>query len=519
MAPLRTIGQRLASSLSRARQLRKRDQELLSKEACIDVVGTGGTLTAAYEQLRNAAENSEEHLLIQNAIKRFYRQLFLTGDKKLVGDGDELIIELTQAGYVPNNTLRKAQSTEISQKATAYFELYEKLKKDRSVSDITALHWVVEVLAAEVAHIVQPQYEDLAFVEFAYEYFASIIPKSVAEKTDDFGAALFVAVHQALLKSDIALIRSQLLGRYNIKPNQPKVFVEYNLRIDELIEKPIIDELYHTVDRQGAPLRIIRRMIATDDNLPELIGKRSAFLNAFENQVSQEYSRISSRINRAVVRSVIFLIITKVLIGVAIEVPYDLMTNGEVAWMPLTINLLFPPIYMILLRSTLTMPGSTNTFALTERIDTILYASNKVTLSKLEIGQKRYSMAFSVVYGVTSLVILGLVAWALLALQFTFVHIIIFVIFISAASFLSFRLGHMVRELELVRSKSNFVTMIRDFVYLPFVVLGQWMSDKYSKLNIITIMLDMLIEMPLKTILRLLRQWNAFIDDRKDNLV
>ena len=94
MAPLRTIGQRLASSLSRARQLRKRDQELLSKEACIDVVGTGGTLTAAYEQLRNAAENSEEHLLIQNAIKRFYRQLFLTGDKKLVGDGDELIIEL-----------------------------------------------------------------------------------------------------------------------------------------------------------------------------------------------------------------------------------------------------------------------------------------------------------------------------------------------------------------------------------------------------------------------------------------
>ena len=119
----------------------------------------------------------------------------------------------------------------------------------------------------------------------------------------------------------------------------------------------------------------------------------------------------------------------------------------------------------------------------------------------------------------TSLVILGLVAWALLALQFTFVHIIIFVIFISAASFLSFRLGHMVRELELVRSKSNFVTMIRDFVYLPFVVLGQWMSDKYSKLNIITIMLDMLIEMPLKTILRLLRQWNAFIDERKDNLV
>lgn len=89
----------------------------------------------------------------------------------------------------------------------------------------------------------------------------------------------------------------------------------------------------------------------------------------------------------------------------------------------------------------------------------------------------------------------------------------------SAASFLSFRLGHLVRELELVRSKSNGVTMLRDFIYLPFVVIGQWMSDKYSKLNIVTVILDVIIEMPLKTILRLLRQWNAFIDERKDDLV
>ena len=174
---------------------------------------------------------------------------------------------------------------------------------------------------------------------------------------------------------------------------------------------------------------------------------------------------------------------------------------------------------MVLLRFTLAMPGRSNTTALVERIDAMLYGGNKVTLSKVDIGQKRYSMAFSVAYGVASLIILGLVAWLLVALQFSFVHIIIFMVFISAASFLSFRLGHLVRELELVRSRSNGVTMVRDFIYLPFVVIGQWMSDKYSKMNIITIVLDVLIEMPLKTILRLFRQWNAFIDERKDDLI
>ena len=520
MTSLRAIGRRLADGLLRAKQLRQHDQRLLAKEGCIDVVDTGGTLTAAYEQLRNAAENSEEHLLLQNAIKRFYRQMLLSGDeKRLTESGNELVIELTHAGYVPNNTLRRTQADEITAKAVAYTTLYDQLKCQRSVSDIVALRWVTDVLAVEVAQIVQPRYEDEVFIEFAYEYFSSIIPVSTVEKTDDFGGALFVAIHRALLKSDIATIRTQLLRRYSVQPQQTELFLQYNRRIDVLIEDPVVDRLYHTVDRQGAPLRILARMIVVDENIPELLGKRSAFLNAFEQQVTQEYSRISTRINRAVVRSVIFLIITKLLIGIAIEVPYDLIIYGSVAWLPLAINLLFPPIYMILLRLTLVMPGRTNTTALVERIDAMFYGGNTVTLSKVDVGQKRYSTTFSVVYSIASVIVLGLVAWALTALQFTFVHIIIFVIFISAASFLSFRLGHMVRELELVRSRSNGVTMIRDFIYLPFVVIGQWMSDKYNKVNVITIMLDVIIEMPLKTILRLLRQWNAFIDERKDNLV
>ncbi len=520
MASLRAIGQRLSSGLSQTKQLRQRDHNLLSKGGCIDVVGTGGTLTAAYEQLRNAAENSEEHLLLQNAIKRFYRQILLSGDEKLLADsGNELIIELTQAGYVPNNSLRKDQSDELTATAVAYAKLYDKLKRQRGVNDIVALRWVVEVLGVEIAGIVQPRYEDEVFVEFAYEYFLSIIPASSFEKTDDFGAALFVAIHRALLKSDIAGIRTQLLRRYGVRPQQTELFLQYNRRIDTLIESPVVDRLYHTVDRQGAPLRVLERMIATDENIPELLGKRPTFLSAFEQQVAQEYSRISTRINRAVVRSVIFLIITKVLLGVSVEVPYDLIVHGSVVWLPLGINLLFPPVYMILLRSTLVMPGRANTKALVERIDTMLYGGNKVTLSKVEIGQKRYSMAFSTLYGVASVIILAVVTWLLLILQFSFVHIIIFVIFISAASFLSFRLGHLVRELELVRARSNGVTMVRDFIYLPFVIIGQWMSDKYSKMNVITIILDVMIEMPLKTILRLFRQWNAFIDERKDDLL
>src|SRR5664279_4083989 len=72
----------------------------------INVAGVGRVVSAAYEQLRNAAEYAQEHLLIQNALRRFFiRSLSFhnhTHTDKSVAE--ELIVELTQSGYIKNNT-------------------------------------------------------------------------------------------------------------------------------------------------------------------------------------------------------------------------------------------------------------------------------------------------------------------------------------------------------------------------------------------------------------------------------
>lgn len=505
--------------MAQARTAREQDEANRTKAESINVVGAGRTLTAAYEQLRNAAENSEEHLLLQNAIRRFYRHIFMMEERGRLDDsGNELVVELTLAGYAANNSVSKQQARDITVRAKAHFQTYMTLQERHNVKGSTALGWTLDVLAVEAAAILRPRYEDGVFVEFVYEYFASIIPEATAKQTDDFAAALFIAIHRALLKSNRAGMRASLLKRYGVEAEQVPQFLEYNTRIDVVLEAPATDRLYHTVDRQGAPLRVLWRMIGSREDVPQLLGKRTTFLGAFEGQVTTEYARISTKIDKAVGRSVAFLLITKVLIGLALEIPYDLWRHGAIIWLPLIINLLFPPIYMVLLRLTLKMPGQTNTTALVDRIDALLYGGETQMLSKTSIGYKRHGTAFSLAYGVMGVMVLGLVAWALAALHFEIVHMLIFIVFLSAASFLSFRLGHLVREYELVRAKSTGVTMVRDFLYLPFVVVGRWISDKYSKMNIITTILDIAIEMPLKTVLRLLRQWSAFIDDQKDDL-
>ena len=521
MSTLNQKGHVLAVNLQRLKQQRREDDRVHSQAEKVNVVGAGGTLTAAYEQLRNAAENTEEHLLVQNAIRRFYRQLFIARDESLIqSSGSELVVELTLAGYLPNDHLTREQIGEMSRLATIYYRAYETIQADRSLAPDRATKWVLDVLAVNIEHVLSDHAQEAAFVEFAYLQLDDMLDakSTLGHETVDFGVLLFAAIHRALLKSDTATIRANLLSRYQVAIEDLNQYVAFNARLDSLIESPDADKLYHVVDRQGAPFRIIRRMIEETPDFEQKLEKRETFLDAYEKQIANEYERVSTKLNRAIVRSIIFLIITKFIVGIAIEVPYDLWAYGEILWVPLLLNLLFPPIYMFALRATHQLPGYANTQALVEKVDAMLYGDSKVSITRSRLKGRSYGTVFSVLYVLSGLTVVGGLMYLLLLLSFSLVHIAIFFVFLSAASFLGFRLSRLIRELEVGRSAQNGMTFIRDLLYLPFVVVGQWMSDKYSKVNIVTIILDMLIELPLKTILRLVRQWGAFIDERKDRI-
>jgi hypothetical protein len=172
---------------------------------------------------------------------------------------------------------------------------------------------------------------------------------------------------------------------------------------------------------------------------------------------------------------------------------------------------------MILLRFTLKIPGDVNAQALTDAIDNLLY-EDKHSIALSRRSSAGFGLAFNVAYVIFSVVIFGGLALWLTTFGFSLVHLIIFFIFLSAASFLGFRLSRQIRELEVIEGQQSGITMLRDFFYIPFVVVGRWMSEKYARVNIVALVLDMVIELPLKTTLYLVRQWGVFITNKKDDL-
>lgn len=511
----------LVDLLRGARHHLKQAEARHQKAEKVHIVGAGGTLTAAYEQLRIAAEYAEEHTLLQRAIRRFYRRLFLTRDEERIkASGEELAIELTQAGYLLNDSMSLEMIKVINALANDYYKAYDTLYRQHKGSRREVDERTLDVLAVLIEWQLNDPAMTSAYVQFVHQYYLTDGNVAALFKNGapaDLETALYVAIHRALLKSDLSVVRAELLTRYQKAPGQLEAFVAINKQLDDLFASETVEKLFRYIDRRGAPLRVLKHMIDQDDLLEERLTRPGDFLSAFEAQVANDYMAINRRINRGIIKSVIFLIITKALVGLAIEIPYDYLVLGTIAVTPLIINLFFPPVYMLLLRMTLMLPGQANTERLLLQTEKIMYGGPQKELVRQ--NRASFGAGYNIAYALLFVVVFGGIGWWLhAAFAFEIVHLFIFFLFLSGASFLGFRLSRTIREVEAIDSDQNALTIVRDFLYMPFVVVGRYMSEKYAQVNIVALSLDMLIELPLKTILRLVRQWTAFISSKKDDL-
>lgn len=509
MKNLNNLGRKFAEALSIA--IARQDSVMTERQRAkkVHVTGAGRALTYAYEQLRNAAEYAEDHLL-QYAIKRFYKRAFIARDEQLIrNSGEELIVELTMAGYLQNDSITPETIMQIDEMAKEYYEAQLKFGRDA---------WGLEILAVEIEQLLTLNLKRDIYAHFVYEYFLKVIKpkKSLGIKVQNYEILLFVAVYRTLFKFDDAAVRTVILRRYQQKPNSNS-YRHTNEMIDKVLSSRSLDKLCRIVNRQSAPFRVLWRIVDRDQDVNQLFSSRENFLSIFKKQIDNEYEQIEKKINKGIVKSVIFLIITKVLIGIAIEVPYDFAVRGSILWLPLVINLLFPPIFMIMLRFTLQLPSGSNEQTLVDIVDGLLYGDDQsLTISK----QPRTGLGakFNILYAVFSISVFGGIALWLYSIGFEWLHLIVFYVFLSAASFLGFRLSRLIRDIEIGEGQQSSTALIRDFFYLPFVVVGRWMSEKYAQVNIVAIILDVAIELPLKTILHLVRQWGIFIANKKDEI-
>jgi hypothetical protein len=484
---------------------------------------TAGSIYFLYETLRNAAEYREQHLFLRSAIERYiHRQLKLFRPDEQVGH--ELVEELIKTRYVPNDRIPVAVADEISRLLRNYIELVR--GQDKLFGNMA------EIASAHIAQLVLPQPKDEAIVNFTYQSFKQHIDAGRASAADEhsFGLALYLAVHRALLKSDMATVRYYLfvasfprweefeLDQVHVAAGR---FAQFNDGVDAASRGRLAQTVYKLVRRHIAPYLVLRQIVLESPNPPELFTQPSLLAGRVTQVCNEQYHAAHEMLRRSIGRAIIFLFLTKTLLAVALELPFDLWTIGHIGARALAINLLVPPAYMFAIGLGIKVPGEANTRKIHEDIMAIVYS--KPTGPHYAIpGQARTSgllAAFNVLYAATFALSMAGLVWLLFWLHFNLVSGIVFFIFLCTVSFFGYRISQAAKQLVVVEQRQGFLGNLLDFFSTPFIKVGQWLSDTYRQINVATFVLDFLIEMPLKTLLKVFEQWKAFLREKREDVL
>lgn len=528
-ADLSQLGLTLVDSLKRV-EAYEADTLARRERDTVHVPTVGSAISTAYEQLRNASEYAEDELLQQRAIRRYLNRVLSFHVKVPTAKlADELVTELTQSEYLENDHITKSDIKQIAHHIQQYYDAYWKFAdaEHRPAKRQAFQKWTLDVLAVRCEQVLRSHIRQLMFAHFAFSYLQDKVTLKKLRKgsekiaADDFPIILYTAIHRAILKSDSMTIRAALLDSYRIDSASIDAFYSFNQKLDQLFEAKTTAFTTRIVGKNGAALRFIYSGFFAD-NAPLTIKdlKTPGMLeNIMRRHIEQEYVALDKKLDKGILRSIVFLLITKSIVGIAIEVPYDILIYGTILWIPLMINLFFPSIFIAFTRLTLTVPGIRNTNALINQTTDILYQNNNARSYAISVPKDSSSIGFNVAYSIMFLIMFAGLSYILYLLEFNIVQGAIFFIFLSTASFLSFRLSRQIHELEVVHATQGTISLLRDIIYMPFIYVGQRISYRYSQINIIANILDILIELPLKTILRLIRQWTSFLNAKKDELI
>jgi hypothetical protein len=89
---------------------------------------------------------------------------------------------------------------------------------------------------------------------------------------------------------------------------------------------------------------------------------------------------------------------------------------------------------------------------------------------------------------------------------------------LAFVSFFSVITTKEVKELIVVERKENLFTFLLDIFYMPIILVGRWLSERFSRINIFIFLFDFIIESPFKVLVEIAEDWTKYVREQRDNV-
>ncbi|MBI2551539.1 hypothetical protein HYV73_04355 [Candidatus Uhrbacteria bacterium] len=486
-----------------------------------------------YEIVRNTLEYDDEHLLRRNAIRRILKRR-LGEELPLTERASSLLRELIWAQYLPNERIPETMVATIERVLAKYDKLVLKVQGMPRTGE--RLSWVLDLWSSEIEYTIAPPLADEALASFAYTSLRSRVSwNSRLIPEGDRDLQLFVAIHRAMLKSNVATLRYRVLTLYHptwaaAGPDDPVVshvlerLEETAHLIESQLRHPGAESLFRLVRRTAFLFHVLRDFLADDALSAERLleqGDVPVLDDALSKTMKRRYIRFHVRLRRAVLRAVLFLFMTKFVFALLIELPYETYILHTKDRNPLLVNILFHPLFLGLIGITVRIPEKRNTQVALSRLHAILGFGKDEFVLSYEAKARRHrraTIAFDVLYILAFGITIALIVYALSHLHFTIVSTALFLFFLSLVTFFGLKIRHTRRDLLVVESSGGLLGSLIDVLFLPIIRLGRWIAMRAPRVNIFLFFLDMFIEAPIKSASALFEGWLSFLKEKKEEI-
>ena len=485
-------------------------------------------LATWYEKFRNAMDYREEEVVRRAAIERILKRRFIFG-----GNGEKtaypLMRELLWARYFPESSISEEDVKKVAHIIDLYLKLREQLLQKQKDIKIKVDTLIYQLLSSHLEIMLNKNKDIELISNFIFHLLRERVTiQDDTKETRDI--QLFIAVRRAFAKDDIAFLRFHLFEQYFGKVSEENIakiaenFAKGYLELERQIKYPLKERIISYVKKQLPPFLIFAQILRKQrGNIRSLIVSTSEFQNSVFGTAEARYKTISSKVRTAIVRSVIFILLTKFIFAFSVEATYDNIFLGHVAWDSLIINIVAPPLLMVLASLFIRTPDRNNTKRIYDKIMNILFVDKPDLDRPLIISlkpDKRHpvlNFIFTLLWWAGFIVSFGLIINVLNRVNFSVASQGIFIFFMAIISFFTYRISQTASSYT-IPAKQNFFAPIMDFFFMPIIKVGRRLTEGLSQINIFIYVFDYLIETPFKEIFGFLEQWFFFLQTKREEM-
>lgn len=518
--------------LATVMQIRREDDESTTE----DVVSVSETVSVAvsiYETVRNTLEYDEEHLLRRNATRRILKRRLGELDSKQLST--KLIRELIWARYLPNrkipNTMIQTVADVFDKYKILFAGLNENTKEDQLQYD-----WLLDVLSTEIEYLVGPPCIDEALASYAYQVLRTRTKwqtKFLQESDQDL--QLYIAVHRAVLKSNEATLRYRIFTLYYPKWRTARaedaVVREVAMNFNKVYSS-VEQELHHisgdAVFRFVRRHTIVFRLISdvAQDN-PEAFKNAvlSSDVKAIDKAITaaavERYKTFRSKLVRTVFRAAFFLLLTKSILAFLVEYPYEIFVLQTTNYLPLMVNILFPPFLLATIGLSVRIPEKKNTTNILDELHAFLGLGEETTFLFKQKNTWTRGVLWWIFHGLYVVVFFAVTAFIVTFLRnfgFNPMSIVFFLFFLSLVAYFGIRIRNTLRDLMLIENHRGLLLILSDILFLPMIRVGRWISMRAPRVNIFLFFFDFIIEAPFKATIEIIENWLAFLKEKREEI-